>query len=75
MSTVIKANWSCRPATSHLLGQRWHFVGSIVRWTNVEKCRWFNVSLQICPALLPIVGSTSPANANVMPTSLYQTKC
>ena len=33
MSTVIKAHWSCRPATSHLLGQRWHFVGSIVGLT------------------------------------------
>ena len=45
------------PDSNHLLGQRWHFVGSFVGPTSTN-----DVSSM----------STSPAYANVMPTILSQ---
>ena len=60
------------PNSSHLLGQRWHFVASIVGPTSF--CSKTQRSCQRCLRCWSnFLSSTSPAIPNVMPTSLFQT--
>ena len=67
------------PDSNHLLGQRWHFVGSFVGPTSTNDISpmSFCSSGQLnCQPLVRCWSNacrpTSPAYANVMPTILFQ---
>ena len=76
----IFASQICVPDISHLLGQRWHFVGSIVgpTLTNDVTRRHFAHQADIidCQRLVRcwynVFSPTTLPYANVMPTILFQ---